>query len=79
MLSHHKGIKREVYSVIYLWICFGGILRQPLKTDRRLSAGICEHCCLLDAGWRLFAGVYTVSYMRQFDGCLWGVCNIFVI
>ena len=50
MLSHQKGIKREVYSVIYLWISFGGILRQPLKTDRRLSAGVCEHCCLLDAG-----------------------------
>ena len=44
MLLNHKALKREVYSITYLCISFGDILRQLLQTNRRLSAGVCEHC-----------------------------------
>ena len=72
MLLNHKALKREVYSITYLCISFGDILRQLLQTNRRLSAGVCEHCPSLEAAWRLSAGVYTVNYMRQIDSYLQG-------
>ena len=70
MLFNHKPLKREVYSVIYLCISYGDILRQLLQTNRRLSAGVGEHCQSFEAVLRLSAGVYTVNYMRQIDSYL---------
>ena len=78
MLFNHKPLKREVYSVIYLWFSFGGSHCQLLKTDCRLSARVFELCQSFDAGWRLSAvGVYFVSYLRQDGGYLLG-CTLSV-
>jgi hypothetical protein len=71
ILFHHKHLKREVYSVIYLWFSIGVIICQIRKTNRGLSAWVCELCPIFDAGWRLFTGdVHALSYMRQIDGYL---------
>jgi hypothetical protein len=71
ILFNHKHLKREVYSVIYLWFSIGVILCQILKTNRGLSEWVCELCPIFDAGWRLFTGdVHALSYMRQIDGYL---------
>ena len=92
MLFHHKPLKREVYSVIYLWFSIGGILCQLLKTDCRLSAGCILWkfhkaglglsaggvlCQLHEFSWWLSAGVYSVSYMSLVGVCMQG-CTLSV-
>ena len=80
ILLNQKHLKREVYSVIYLWFSIGGILCQILKTNRVFSTWECEFCPLFDAGWRYSTeDMYAVSYMRQTDGYLqraYSVCHL---
>ena len=65
MLSHHNPLRREVHSVICLWISFGGNLCLLIKTDRRVSAWVCVLCLLLEAEWWLSAGGYTLSFTSK--------------
>ena len=58
ILFNHNHLKREVYSVIYLWFSIGGFLCQILKTNRCLSAWVCELCPFFDAGWRYLSATW---------------------
>jgi len=66
MLFNHKPLKREVYSVIYLWLSFGVTC---------LHWYVYSVSYLRQAGGRLYGYVSSVNYLRQVGGCLHGYVN----
>ena len=61
MLFNHKPLKREVYSVIYLWLSIDATC---------LYWYVYCVCYLRQAGGCLYGYVNSVSYMWKVGGCL---------
>jgi hypothetical protein len=66
MLLNHKPLKREVYSVIYLWLSFGATF---------LYWYAYSVSYLRQAGGLLYGCMNSVSYLRQVGGYLHGYDN----
>ena len=66
MLFNHKPLKREVYSVIYLWLSIDATC---------LHWYMYSVSYLRQAGGRLYGYVNSVSYLRQIVAYLHGYVN----